>query len=185
MVVGRDSRRRGNVSAPRAGFACRGPTKPSSTDREGAHRPRGLERLPGQPRHHTRPGEVDVTRSAQQVGTLGHDAALPDLFTVGRAFLTGVAEDHKPSRMTTIAGRLGVDANDTSQHRLRLLEADLVTRRVRARHRFTALLRECLRGQLDSSRLAPTRPPGPPTPVRLRPAQTVVRTPAAVQVTPR
>lgn len=64
--------------------------------------------------------------AARRVGRLVIEPALNDLSAVDRTFLLHMAVDDGPSRMKSIARRLGVDANYASQYRLRLIAAGLI-----------------------------------------------------------
>ncbi len=69
---------------------------------------------------------MGVTEARKRMGSLIFEPALADLSDIDRTFLTVMAQDDGPSRMSDICVRLNVTANFGSQYRLRLIEAGLI-----------------------------------------------------------
>jgi hypothetical protein len=73
---------------------------------------------------------ADVTAAraivAAKLGQMVHEPSLAELSDRDRDFLTAMARDPGPSRISGIAERLGVDANYASQYRARLRVAELI-----------------------------------------------------------
>jgi len=75
--------------------------------------------------------DADVARDAveaagRRVGHLVHEPALASLSAVDRTFLSVMAIDDGPTRISDVAARLQVDSNYASQYRLRLIEAEII-----------------------------------------------------------
>lgn len=69
---------------------------------------------------------VGVDKAVARLGRLVHEAALKDISDVDRAFVTAMAVDDGPSRISDVATRLGTDGNNANQYRRRLIEAELI-----------------------------------------------------------
>lgn len=67
-----------------------------------------------------------VEAAGRRVGRLVHEPALAELSPVDRTFLAAMAVDDRPSKMSDVAQRMGVDGNYASQYRLRLIQAELI-----------------------------------------------------------
>lgn len=70
--------------------------------------------------------EAGIQGARRRLGTTVHEASLADLSAVDRTFLIAMAQDSHPSKLGSIASRMGVDANYASQYRARLIEAGII-----------------------------------------------------------
>lgn len=69
---------------------------------------------------------VGVDQAVTRLGRLVHEPALKDISRLARSFLTAMAVDDGPSRVSDVADRLGTDGNNANQYRRRLIEAELI-----------------------------------------------------------
>jgi hypothetical protein len=72
--------------------------------------------------------DVDAARPIviAKLGQMVHEPALADLSDRDRDFLSAMAVDSGPSRISDVAERMGVDLNYANQYRSRLLGAELI-----------------------------------------------------------
>lgn len=62
----------------------------------------------------------------RKLGQLVHEPSLADLSDVDRTFLTAMAIDSGPSRMSDVASRMGVDSQYAGNYRKRLIDAEMI-----------------------------------------------------------
>lgn len=70
--------------------------------------------------------EHGIGDARRKLGQLVHEPSLADLSEVDRTFLTAMAVDDGPSRMSDIATRMGVDAQYAGNYRKRLIDAEMI-----------------------------------------------------------
>ena len=76
-------------------------------------------------------GALDVS-ALRRLGALVHEPALAGTSDIDKSFLLAMAKDDRPSKMSDIQQRMGVDINYASQYRLRLIAAELIQSPVEA-----------------------------------------------------
>jgi predicted MarR family transcription regulator len=67
-----------------------------------------------------------VSDALRRLGRLIYEPALAGASTIDKSFLLAMAKDDGPSRMKDIQQRLKIDANFSSQYRLRLIASELI-----------------------------------------------------------
>src|SRR5680860_231598 len=67
-----------------------------------------------------------VSNALRRLGALVHEPALAGASDIDKSFLLAMAKDDRPSKMSDIQQRMGVDVNYASQYRLRLIAAELI-----------------------------------------------------------
>ncbi|MCW2135444.1 ATP-binding protein [Arthrobacter sp. VKM Ac-2550] len=67
-----------------------------------------------------------VAKALRRLGALVHEPALADASDIDKSFLLAMAKDDRPSKMSDVQERMGVNVSYASQYRLRLIAAELI-----------------------------------------------------------
>lgn len=81
---------------------------------------------PAQPEISVGNATQGVANALRRPGALVHEPALAGVSDIDMSFLLAMAKDNRPSKMSDIQERMGVDVNYASQYRLRLIAAELI-----------------------------------------------------------